>query len=956
MANPIKYKDLIVPDDSIENLLRQLTALSEKYKEMFSMLKSDAKALSESVKSSTAAMAEGQKKIQQASQSTDELARAQKNLQKAMADNAQEIAEIKRLQQEQTRINKLTVQLNNSAEGSYNKLSAQYSLNKIRLNAMSQAERENTQAGKELEAQTYKIYQRMIQLQEATGKHTLSVGNYSKAINGLNLATAQVLRELPALAISPSTFFLAISNNIPILSDQIQLLREQNKALIAEGKQGISIFKALGKSLLSWNTVLTLVVTAVTLWGEEMVDAIAKMFKSQKQIDILAESTKKYNEALLASQKAEMEAVTRSTILYNATQDTTRSIEERTEAAVALQQTYPKTFENFSTEEIMLGKASSAYKQLTNDLLENAKARAYLNKITEFQSQIIDKEAELQPLIDEIDKLEYKIKSISSAENQDIIGANIVQDSQNKLRALQKNRQSIENEITAIEQAIQKLEENIPLSGLADAGGTGGGRGAESRIPDELKFLRAAEDARIALKEEGMEKEIELNRVKYEREIEDLQITLKEEENLTEASRIAINETMVSLAEKLKMEEDAIRDKYAQKELEAEQKRLAEIAKAQKKAEEERQRLLQEQSRANIDRVNQEYDLRMSEIDILRETENEKTKLRLEAEKERLQKLIKLAESGGIQLGDIEIQTMRNIIERLNNEIDKNRRRKDLYDLFGLRLDDAQKDAIEESIRYAIDSITEIADAKVEAAQRGVDAAQSEVDSARSLLDAELEARANGYANNVAMAQKELDLAKKTQSQALAQQQRAQQEQLALESISQASSLTTAAAEIWAQLGFPWAIPAIAVMFGSFIAAKVKAAEVSRTVSYGDGTVELLEGGSHASGNDIDMGIKPDGTRRRAEGGEFFAIINKRNSRRYRNLIPDVIKSMNNGTFHKKYGNSYSGDISVNVGNGLDLNRIESDVRDIKKQNERKYIMDNGRTIMMYKNLKRVIK
>ena len=84
-------------------------------------------------------------------------------------------------------------------------------------------------------------------------------------------------------------------------------------------------------------------------------------------------------------------------------------------------------------------------------------------------------------------------------------------------------------------------------------------------------------------------------------------------------------------------------------------------------------------------------------------------------------------------------------------------------------------------------------------------------------------------------------------------------------------------------------------MWGSFAYSKIKAVQaVGKSEEYGEGTVELLSGGSHQSGNDVDLGTKSDGTKRRAEGGEFFAVINKRNSRRYRRIIPSVIGALNN--------------------------------------------------------------
>ena len=188
-----------------------------------------------------------------------------------------------------------------------------------------------------------------------------------------------------------------------------------------------------------------------------------------------------------------------------------------------------------------------------------------------------------------------------------------------------------------------------------------------------------------------------------------------------------------------------------------------------------------------------------------------------------------------------------------------------------------------------------------------------------------------------------------------------------IDTITQASSLITASANIWSALGgIPYvgpalAIAAIATMWGSFAMAKVKASQVAgQTEQYGEGTVELLDGGSHASGHDIDLGRKKDGTRRRAEGGEFFAIINKRNSRRYRNVIPDVINSFNNGTFADRYqrANATMAGYAVNMmgGGSTDVSQLERDVTAIRKQGDRmQYVDGNGNTVIRYKNLTRKI-
>jgi hypothetical protein len=230
-----------------------------------------------------------------------------------------------------------------------------------------------------------------------------------------------------------------------------------------------------------------------------------------------------------------------------------------------------------------------------------------------------------------------------------------------------------------------------------------------------------------------------------------------------------------------------------------------------------------------------------------------------------------------------------------------------------------------------------------------------------------LEARAAGYANEVETARKELDMAKKNQQKAIEEQKRAQRAQQAIDTAIQTSSLITATANIWKSLsgipviGTALAIAAVATMWTSFAAAKMKAFQVAGSDSeeYGEGTVELLEGGSHQSGNDVDLGRKKDGTRRRAEGGEYFAVINKRNSRKYRNLIPSVINALNDGTFAEKYGGAYdSGNITVTQEmQSKDLSRMANDISVIREQGEkRSYVDGNGNTVQSYKNLRRLIR
>jgi len=355
-------------------------------------------------------------------------------------------------------------------------------------------------------------------------------------------------------------------------------------------------------------------------------------------------------------------------------------------------------------------------------------------------------------------------------------------------------------------------------------------------------------------------------------------------------------------------------------------------------------------------------DLNAAENDLLDQNERQRTIFRLEQEKFRLQKILEMNETAADKMTDLEVEAVKKTIEGIEKEIGRTGYN-NIYELLGLNITSEQQSALQTAFDSVKDSIDSIMDSWKAAADAAVESANRQVESAQKVLDAEIEARNAGYANNVDMAKKELDLAKKNQQEALREQQKAQRAQLAADSIAQSSSLVTASANIWKALsGIPTigpalAIAAIATMWGSFTASKIKAAQVT-TEQYGDGTVELLQGGSHASGHDIDLGTKPNGTRRRAEGGEYFAIINKRNSRRFGHIIPDVINSFNDGTFADKYqrANAAMAGAAIGIIGGTDVSGLERDVAAIRKQGDESRMVDgDGNTIIKYKNLTRKI-
>ena len=1214
--NPIKYSDLISPDNSITDLIKQLDELSDTYTNALKNIKAEAIQLAEILKKVSGATEDGRKTTKKAADDAERLARAQRDLAFAESENAKKLAELKLAQQEANQINKLIVKINQSAEGSYNRLSAQYSLNKIYLNNMTKAERENTEEGRKLVAQTKEIYEEMKRLQEATGKFQLNVGNYTEASDaiiaygdklketlGLNSAFGESLLALGRGGAESKAVFTAIGDGAKALGktllgllsnpvflaiagiaaagaafkwwydynaglveatrltqqftgksgDDLKAFRNEVQAVAdsfnADFRETLIATNALSKQFgISANEALQLVKDGFLAGGDangEFLDTLKEYpayFKeagisadqfvaivtqtnkmgifSDKGVDAIKEANLRLREMTTAtaaaldgigisSEQVQKDLQTGTKTTFDVIQDVSAKLAELPDnaatvgAAIAdifggpgedagLQ--YLRTLKDISTNmDEVKGKAGVLAQlqeeQLQSQIeLQNAlsglfdatggnfetlttQAKVFVNQgLTAIIKGVIDVVnyfielynesvliraiwngivAGFKTTFDTLGNLFGFFIDIVKATGTALKGAftldfdevkkgladyaaaygnlvkaqvkDITENFQEGLDGMQKKIKPLTIPVSVGDTPTPQTD-NKPVTTQNPTVTPRGKSDAEKAAEQQAKQIEAAykknleatrklQDAQLQLETDEWAKRRQQTQYQYSRQIEDLQHQLQTEKDLNETGRQAINATITALEQQqtealLKIEQDRqLQELALQKEsIELRLQAVKEGSEQEKQLrmqllENERQTaLLQNQQKptgqqqdagainasfdakgagiadeylqAQLQIFDQQQALAQSEFDLLRNSEARKTQFRLQAEKERLQKVLELNQQAANKLSDVEVQTIQNAIKKIDQEIEQSKgeeRGTDIYGLFGLNLDDDQKEAINTSMQFALDALNTFTAARVAAADAAVEQADKEVSAAQSALDAELEARANGYANNVVQAQKELDLAKKNQEKALKEQQKAQKQQAAIQTLQQIGNMVTATALIWSQLGFPFAIPAIAVMWASFAASKIKAAQLAKqtgetggTETYGDGTVELLEGGSHQSGNDIDLGTKPDGTRRRAEGGEFFAVINKRSSRRFRKIIPDVINSLNNGTFAHKYLKSYSdGDgLTLNVtGQSPDLRNLSDDVREIKEQNRRRvYVDGDGNTIESYKNLKRKIK
>lgn len=991
--NPIRYSDLITPDNSIEQLISQLEALISKYEDLRSRVQTAASETAKEMKNLSGATEEQRQAILKSTEASDKLLAEYQKIDNELLNAKKAQAEVNAVNREYSQIAKLLEQVNRSKEGSYNRLSAQYRLNKIALNEMSEAERKSTEYGRQLETETKAIYEEMNRLQKATGMSQLQVGQYERALGSALGVKGKFLSVLTDTNKATETF-KGILNVLKtplgaviglvgaavaafkLFKDSIHETQQTGDALDVEVAGWTNTWDLFKKSISTVDfSIFIRNAAEAARAGKELKMVLDEMFErtastrlmkaAMSQQNAVLEETMRntqlsYDERIAAGEQylenmqpiydQEVESAKRVRDaqienLFALTKTREYASNEEREAA---KQAFADNIKNYNLNEDLIKQAK--------DYQEALKQQSSLERlIAQYQTQGAKDPRVIESLNRQKAAQEAIVESTSEAAksftgfidqyrltNDEQVKAYVdAEVAYNEAQAAVYNDQKrFINSLNSLRNQAANEERTNAQNAAKEAERIAKEQQAAEKARQEAEAKDAAERERIRKEEINQQKQY----LQAQLQSVQLQIAVTEKgtqtylsyqvEAIEKQREIAIFEN-AQLTERLRQDEAAINAKYDAEILRTTADFNTQIA--------------QRDLAAFQDRAQAEFEL-------LDWNERQKTVFRLEQEKARLEAILQINKTASEKMTADEILAIQTTIEGIKKEIGRTGY-SNLYELLGLNLDSKQQSALNTALRTVKDSLGGIADSWKAAADAAKKAADDQVSAAQKMLDAQIEARNEGYANEVETARKELALAQKNREQALKEQQKAQRAQLTLDSLEQASSLVTASANIWKAFAKfpPVAIAAIAAMWTSFLGAKVKAAQVTK---YGEGTVELLEGGSHASGHDIDLGMRPDGTRRRAEGGEFFAVINKRNSRRYRNVIPDVINSLNDGSFADRYQKASASMAGLAVGMiGTDVSGLERDVAAIRKQgDETRYIDGEGNTVIRYKNLTRKIK
>lgn len=150
-----------------------------------------------------------------------------------------------------------------------------------------------------LEKQLEELHAQLKMLQnesESVQVTPTDISNAQRQFNGLHNSIQQMAREMPSLAMGPQMFFLAISNNLPIFTDELARARKEYDELQKSGKKGTPVWKQVLSSLFSWQTAMTTGIMLLVMYGDEIWDWTKSLFGAKKGVDEFNISLKEMTE------------------------------------------------------------------------------------------------------------------------------------------------------------------------------------------------------------------------------------------------------------------------------------------------------------------------------------------------------------------------------------------------------------------------------------------------------------------------------------------------------------------------------------------------------------------------------------------------------------------------------------------------------------------------------------
>ena len=1035
----VKYSELLVKDEDVFGAL--IKEINDAKKAMAD-LKQEAAGLAGSVKNAGTATRDQQQAVasdaaeverlsKQVKDLTDKIAKLEtkkRNYKKLTDEEAASVEALRQALQGEAQQQIAAVQAIDLQTKSYNELYQTYNALKDALNAMTLAERQNSEAGKAMVARSKEIYDTLNSLQQATGKYTLNVGNYQSAFSRLQFQAQQLMREAPS-AISLQQFFRAISNNLPMFTDALTNFKAATKDMKARLKevtdemnalkksmegmeegseafedakeklgdlteeqknlkgQSMSTGKALVKSIVSWQTAILVGIMLLQKFGSKIVDMFANIFKGTKEA---IDETKLYAE--MNEQAAS--SVGDMTAKFQALRKEWQGLKQEDQGEWLKQHKDDWSELGISIDNVT--DAENLYVKNTSIIQNAIDARA--RSIAAMKLAADKYEEAFKKQMQAEQDLKDRKSSFGSQVSRGLAGAGMAEGTgyltpeqmafqqRSEEQAIQSYYDNAMKEVKKLQDEAQYYITNWVLPGQTGGSTTTTPKTPKASEPIEQTTVNKyweAERALLEAQKQGYELESALTKLNRDKQLEEINNWYIDQRQALQynlehnfITQEQYDASIIELDRQNKALRTGIANQYNAEIAKIQQQEADDRAKTEKKAAKEAERLAKEKIQQEEKDFKARQDIDKRRFELTKHSATEEKKFVMEQQMELLQWRIDHARALGISPDLLEVMKEEYAQMKKMYDLGKYSTGKQnikgnyssISELLWPDLDKDQTSALNSVFDQAKEALNSWMDARKAAADQAKELADDEVSAAEQALNREIELRNQGYANDVALRERELADAKKAQKEAAMEQQKIAKEQVLLDAAMQASSMITASANILKNFPNPVAwVPMLATMWGAFAYAKVKAYQsANKTLKFREGGVMLLEGGSHESGHDVNLGIGPDGSNLRAEGGEYFAVINKRNSRRYGREIPGIVNALNSGMFEDRYiktsdaaglvGAVGAMSAATESGRGVDLSAVEKGVQELVKQGDEKWSSEGNYRVMRYKNLTRRVR
>lgn len=435
------------------------------------------------------------------------------------------------------------IKVDRNKVGSLKGLRAELSNLTKQYDELSREERENAQ-GKEILDKINKVTIELKEAEMATQRYYRNVGNYASAWNGLGISIQQVARELPSLTMGFNTFFLAISNNLPILVDELTRARKEYAALIKEGKAATPVWKQVVSSIFSWQTAMVAGITILSMYGKEIMNWVGSLFSANKAI---GESVTEFEDFRKAVGESSGEQIASIHKLSAEWVSLGSNMNEQKKFIEANKDEFQKLGVNITSVLDAENALVTNKDKFIESVILRAKAAAAMDMAAEEYKKGIQKMMEADAMAD-------TITTTINVGNQ--YQANWISDT----RENEKKKKAKAEAAAIMEQGNAMIKQATEFSNEAgkiiDSAGIKGAENAKKiakatidTAKIEIDAVRAMEDAIIQLIKDSNDKKRRELEVSYEREIEDLKKRLEKEKNLTENARAAITATITAKEE-----------------------------------------------------------------------------------------------------------------------------------------------------------------------------------------------------------------------------------------------------------------------------------------------------------------------------------------------------------------------------------------------------------------------